>query len=279
MPMSPTCCRAFLLSLSLGLGTAVLGGAAHARGPEKSNDRSANRSAEVQEAKAHFAQGKAFYDQGNLQLARAEFEESYRLSRRPDLLFNLALVSEKLGAYRESADYLLEYLRQRPDAPDRKVIQRSIDELERRAEQQRQREIAQPPPPPPPPEATPVPLARPVLVPVPPDRDRDRDRAGARRPLPWGGIGLMIAGAAHVAIGAGLGGAAASTARSVELRFDPALDQKGRQLEAAGIALDVIGAAALGAGAIWTIVALGRREQPRLSLVPAGAGASLSGSF
>src|SRR5690242_5980271 len=137
MSLIARCCSAAVLVLIVGPIAAIAAphGAA-ARAP----------TAELEKAKAHYAQGKVFFEQGNLQLARAEFEESYRLSKRADLLFNLALVAEKLGVYREAADYLVEYLRQRPGAPDRKSIQKSIDELERRAEVQRKAEVAAAPP-------------------------------------------------------------------------------------------------------------------------------------
>ncbi|MCS6913969.1 MAG: tetratricopeptide repeat protein [Myxococcota bacterium] len=233
--------------------------------------------ADIQRARAHFVQGKTFYEQGNYLLARAEFEESYRLSRRADLLFNLALVSEKLGHYREAADFLMEYLRQRPDAPDRHEVRRGIEELERR--EAAQRKSLEPPPnvppavapsppqTPPPAMAPPQPLSRPVLVPVAPPR----------RPWPVGGIALLGGGLALLGTGVGLGAAAIQTARAVEQRFDPAEHDKGRQLEAAAIALHVIGAAALVVGGGWTGVWLGRRRELRVAMAPQGLG--LVGSF
>jgi tetratricopeptide (TPR) repeat protein len=213
---------------------------------------------ELAQAKAHYARGKAHFERGDLESARAEFAESYRLSGRPDLLFNLAVVAERQDNPAEAAAYLERYLEQRPGARDAKAVRRHIERLR---EQAQRRAAEKPKAPAAPPEQAPpprveVPLSRPVLVPVPPPRPE-------RRLPPWPALALLGGGVALVAIGAGLGGGAQATAREVERRFDPDLDQRGRSLEAAGITFDVLGGLCLATGAVWTGLWLYRRPSER----------------
>ena len=48
---------------------------------------------DVEAAKAHFAAGSAYYDQANYGDAVKEFNEAYRLSKRIDLLYNIAKIT------------------------------------------------------------------------------------------------------------------------------------------------------------------------------------------
>ncbi len=92
-------------------------------------------------AKRHYDQGAKFYEAGNYQSAREEFKEAYRLTRLPDLLFNLSRVEERLDHSDEAIKYLEQYLKERPEAPDRPDIQKKIDKL--REQQQEAEEKAQ----------------------------------------------------------------------------------------------------------------------------------------
>jgi tetratricopeptide (TPR) repeat protein len=92
-------------------------------------------------AKAHFMAGSAYYEQANYSDAVKEFTEAYRLSQRPDLLYNIALAYERLEKWDDAIDALQKYLRDKPDAQDRAIIQTRIDNLEKR------RDAAHPQPP------------------------------------------------------------------------------------------------------------------------------------
>jgi tetratricopeptide (TPR) repeat protein len=83
-------------------------------------------------AKAHFLAGSAYYDQADYTGAVREFNEAYRLSQRPDLLYNIALAYERLERWDDAIGALRHYLRDKPDAPDRETIAGRIETLEKR---------------------------------------------------------------------------------------------------------------------------------------------------
>jgi tetratricopeptide (TPR) repeat protein len=140
--------------------------------------------ADEQAAKAHFLAGSAYYEQANYTDAVKEFTEAHRLSRRPDLLYNISVCYERLGRWDDAIAALQQYLAERPDAPDRAVIESRIANFAQRRDAER----AQPPPAPPPVAAPP---------PVVPPPARPRHVAG----FVVGGVGL---GLLVVALGTGV---------------------------------------------------------------------------
>ena len=116
------------LALALSLAALALSpAAAHAQ----AND---------QRARDLYVQGDRYYAEGRYELAVQAFQESYRLSGRPLLLFNLANALERIGRYAEALDALRRY---QPSAPphEQMALRTRIATLEQRA--------AQAPPPPP----------------------------------------------------------------------------------------------------------------------------------
>lgn len=79
-------------------------------------------------ARTHFSSGRLYYESGNYEAALREFEEAYRLSRRIDLLFNIALAYEGLERFDDSADALETYRRAHPDL-DATVAQQLNDRI------------------------------------------------------------------------------------------------------------------------------------------------------
>ena len=113
-------------------------------------------------AKAHFLAGSAYYEQANYTDAVKEFIEAHRLSQRPDLLYNISVCYERLGRWDDAIASLQQYLSERPDAPDRQVIESRIANYEQRRDQERRLHEAQLPPP--------VMAPPPVVVPTQPRR-------------------------------------------------------------------------------------------------------------
>lgn len=97
-------------------------------------------------AKAHFLAGSAYYEQANYTDAVKEFNEAHRLSHRPDLLYNISVCYERLGRWDDAIASLQQYLSERPDAPDRAVIESRIGNYQQRREQDKARLAAPPPP-------------------------------------------------------------------------------------------------------------------------------------
>jgi tetratricopeptide (TPR) repeat protein len=106
--------------------------------------------ADEEAAKAHFLAGEAYYQQANYGDAVKEFNEAHRLSKRPDLLYNISVCYERLGRWDDAIGALQQYLTEKPDAPDRVVIESRIANFQQRRDAAR----ATPPPVTPPPPAT-----------------------------------------------------------------------------------------------------------------------------
>jgi tetratricopeptide (TPR) repeat protein len=99
-------------------------------------------------ARAHFMAGSAYYEQANYTDAVKEFNEAYRLSRRADLLYNIALAYERLEKWDQAISALHQYLRDKPEAQDRAIIQTRIENLDKR--RAAAAAVVAPPPAPPP---------------------------------------------------------------------------------------------------------------------------------
>jgi tetratricopeptide (TPR) repeat protein len=144
---------------------------------------------DVEAAKAHFAAGSAYYDQANYADAVKEFNEAYRLSKRTDLLYNIAVCYERLGDLDGAINALRKYLDDKPEAPDRVTILSRINNLERR-----KREVGTRP--------APIPVVQPT-EPAPPVVEPPQRRGGKH----WyvAGTALMAVGVGFAAISLGTG--------------------------------------------------------------------------
>lgn len=86
----------------------------------------------TQEARTFFLRGVALYRQRHYEAAMQAFIAAYRFAPLPEVLYNLAVTAERLGSRRDALDYYREYLRLRPDAPDRGHVEREIERLRAR---------------------------------------------------------------------------------------------------------------------------------------------------
>jgi|SRR5579871_2245453 len=87
-----------------------------------------------EQARRDFVDGKTAYDQGDFPRAYRLFEQAYRRSKRPELLYNMARAQEGMARYGEAAETLRSYLRLAPSTPDRAEIEehaRALDERQR----------------------------------------------------------------------------------------------------------------------------------------------------
>src|ERR1700712_5200677 len=72
-----------------------------------------------EEARERFELGRTFYDAGRFQQAAEEFGEAYKLSGRPQLLYNLYVANRDAANWQLAIEALRGYLDKVPDAPDR----------------------------------------------------------------------------------------------------------------------------------------------------------------
>jgi len=90
----------------------------------------ADRSRDVQQARAHFERGQRAYTEGKLEAARAAFVRAYALLPTPELSFNLGRVYERLGQARQAIAHYERYLREAgQDAHDRAQVEQRLASL------------------------------------------------------------------------------------------------------------------------------------------------------
>jgi tetratricopeptide (TPR) repeat protein len=82
-------------------------------------------------ARTHFEAGRSYFEEGAYDRARDEFQRAYDLSRRPQLLLNLATTHERLGNYQQAINAIREYIQRVPDDPNRATLERRAQNLER----------------------------------------------------------------------------------------------------------------------------------------------------
>ena len=78
------------------------------------------------EARQHFATGRDAFSRGDFATAVTEFERSYALSRRAQLLYNIGTTYERLHRWEEARSALQRYLDAVANAPDRAEVEGRI---------------------------------------------------------------------------------------------------------------------------------------------------------
>lgn len=81
------------------------------------------------EARGLFEAGRAAFDQGRYQDALGYFDRAYQLSRRPQLLYNIGQVHDRLRHDEEALTALQQYLKQVPGATNRSEVEHRIEAL------------------------------------------------------------------------------------------------------------------------------------------------------
>jgi len=119
-----------LLAAALGCDAVV-----HAQEPE----------GDIARARELFTYGSRLYDEAQYKKAASVWEEAYALSERPELLFNLGDVYERMGMLEQAIHYLDQY-RGYADPVEQDVLTRRILSLERRLLEQQRTSEPQPEP-------------------------------------------------------------------------------------------------------------------------------------
>jgi tetratricopeptide (TPR) repeat protein len=137
---------AFLLSLGLALAplpvaaqpaattTAATPAPAPATAPP-AEDKAAN----LKRAEELFFNGKRLYTEGSYEAAILAFQESYELSKEPQLLYNIGNTYERVGDFANARRYLDQYRAFAPEN-ERDVLSRRISALDQRQREKEQKE-------------------------------------------------------------------------------------------------------------------------------------------
>jgi tetratricopeptide (TPR) repeat protein len=230
----------------------------------------AQTDAQKKQAKEHYEKATRLYDVGKYGEAIAEYESAYLLVEDPALLFNIGQAYRLWDKPEEAIRTYHNYLRRRPDAPNRTDVERKITDLERLLEEQRRAAPVAPPPTTPvaPPAETPPPVAAtpaPAVPPSPaaPDTAATTPPPGVgvtapaapppapRRWLPYALMGTSGVCLLSAVVAAAVGAQKAKkleTASKNNAVFDPAVEANGKTANGVAVLMSLAGLAAGGAG-------------------------------
>lgn len=188
----------------------------------------------IEAAKQHHDKGVEFFEAGDYESALTEFKATYDLSKRQDVLFNMAVATDKLGRYSESAGYLERYLTLEPGAEDAKDLLAKV-----------RAKIAA--------SATTASAATPPTL-----RTASKPPAGASVLVALG-ASLLIADIGTAAAGYSLSSRVESQPLDLWTYLDS--EAQGQRLNQASAALLAIGLSTSLAGVTWHLVAYGRQHR------------------
>jgi tetratricopeptide (TPR) repeat protein len=117
-------------------------------------------------ARRHFDSGVAYLEESDYDNALKAFQKAYELSKRPEILLNIATVHERQGALPSAVAALKGYLEASPQGEHVETVKLRIQNLEKRLQEQDKAKAAEsgpaPAAAPPPPAASAAPAAPPT---------------------------------------------------------------------------------------------------------------------
>ena len=129
MTLARTAARSLVLAIAVSSIVVTFPSATRVAHAQQPSDK------DLEAAKEAFAKGKASFDKGNFGDAVEAFKESYRLSKNPLLLFNIAITFERLVNKEMAIFYYKKFLEDAPaDAAQRAEAEKSLATLEGKAE-------------------------------------------------------------------------------------------------------------------------------------------------
>lgn len=188
--------------------------------------------------------GDDLYSQGRYEEALAAFEESYQLSERPLLLFNIANAQERSGQWQGAIESLERYL-PHADEAERSRVESRIESLRRRVERlEAMQQVPEP--------------DEPDVTPEPPDEPEEEPRSLAGPLVLATGGALLAGGVVSAILAKGARDALESDCTVVDGRRlcpDTSAGDRDRDLRASVFAdiLFVASAAAVGVG-LWLLL-------------------------
>ncbi|MEZ4226582.1 MAG: hypothetical protein R3B13_36885 [Polyangiaceae bacterium] len=94
-------------------------------------------------ARRHFESGVAYLVESDYENALKAFQKAYELSKRPDLLLNIATVHERSSRLDLAVAALEEYLKVAPESEQTETVRLRLANLQKRLEEQRERDRAE----------------------------------------------------------------------------------------------------------------------------------------
>ncbi len=198
-----------------------------------------------EEARARFTAGRIAFADGRYEDALSDFERSYALSGKPELLYNIGAAADRLRRDEEALEAFERFLEEMPDHPSRSEVQRRVSLLRESIAERQRLEATQEP----------------------------EESSSGPGPAPW--IVVGISGAVAVAGGVMLGVALADRAAIEGLEVDTPWPEIEAQydrvapLSTAGMIALGVGMAGVTAGIVWAIAG-GDGGEASVALSPTG---------
>jgi tetratricopeptide (TPR) repeat protein len=234
-----------------------------------------------EEVKELAARAEVDYKLAHFEEALDEYSRAYAQYPSPGFLFNIGQCHKMLKNHERAVFFFEGYLRDRPNAPNRAMVEELIEES-RRAQANQKPEARPEPPPEEPPRVPPPVVATPERPPTPPNDNSGRNT-------------LRIAGIATAAVGLVLTGAGVyfglrsqSARDDVEQlaarrgNWDDAAQEtydRGRSSATAATVLFISGGAALATGGVLSYLGWRRPANAAVVASPQGASATMSWRF
>lgn len=110
----------------------------------RAQDEEATANPDDEIARSLFQAGRIAFDAGQYDVAFESWSKAYNQSRRPALLYNLGLASDRLRRDDDALRYYKAYLREVPDTDNRAEVENRIRAIERAREERKATEAASP---------------------------------------------------------------------------------------------------------------------------------------
>lgn len=231
-------------------------------------------------ARRHFEAGTSYMESEDYESALREFNQAYKLSPRPALLFNVGVAASKLDRFVEAIDAFEAFVASGAAAEREAEVQTRLTDLKERQRAQQAAEEA----------------ATPQAVEVAETGNAEREREPEPDPqqaqavvepsgrggfLPWVtvGAGVALAGVGGTFLALGLQDVAEVEEASVGTAWSDVAEANDRAATrtGTGVALLAVGVAAAAGGVLWW--ALGSDDGSEVALSPAPNGLRLRGKF
>jgi tetratricopeptide (TPR) repeat protein len=246
--------------------------------------------AALEEARALTGQATVEYNLGRFEQALDLYTKAYERYSKAALLFNIGQCHRLLGHYEKALFFYHGYLREQPDAPNRALAERHIEESQRALDAQRSAQEAEsqrraahdaesvPA------EASSAPAPAPVATPVGPSREAPE----VVRSSPTLRIaGLATAGAGVVMLGTGVAFGLHASSVSNELQRLSSLHgtwsaqyqsdyDSGKSAATAATVFYILGATALAGGAVLTWLGWPKAHAVTTAFAPLPGGGSVA---
>jgi tetratricopeptide (TPR) repeat protein len=214
-------------------------------------------------ARRHFESGVAYLHESDYENALRAFEKSYELSKRPEILLNIATVHERRSDLPAAVIALEKYLAEKPNAEDGPTVQVRITNLKKRIEEAHPKSAGQVAAPP----ATP---AEPVVTPAAPPpvaaAPEEPNRLPAYIALTVGGVAAAGAVLSGVFAQSEYNEAEASCGQTKSCTDDEL--STGRTLATTSTVLTGVALVGIGLGVTLLVTAQPKSEAPARALMP-----------